>query len=136
MKHVPPSRVSVGDTIPLTLDLISSKAPRQVTIVYKTYDKDDNELEQHNQEMRLGNKQPASSTRIYRVDLPPQKRVGSIKYYIEVEYNNRVAFRYPRDQSRHYRIPIVDDKRPIISVLYPPEDASFTVNEQITFRAR
>ena len=135
MKHVPPSRVSVGDTIPLTLDLISSKAPRQVTIVYKTYDKDDNELEQHNQEMRLGNKQPASSTRIYRVDLPPQKRVGSIKYYIEVEYNNRVAFRYPRDQSRHYRIPIVDDKRPIISVLYPPEDASFTVNEQITFRA-
>ena len=135
MKHVPPSRVSVGDTIPLTLDLISSKAPRQVTIVYKTYDKDDNELEQHNQEMRLGNKQPASSTRIYRVDLPPQKRVGSIKYYIEVEYNNRVVFRYPRDQSRHYRIPIVDDKRPIISVLYPPEDASFTVNEQITFRA-
>ena len=135
MKHVPPSRVSVGDTIPLTLDLISSKAPRQVTIVYKTYDKDGNELEQHNQEMRLGNKQPASSTRIYRVDLPPQKRVGSIKYYIEVEYNNRVAFRYPRDQSRHYRIPIVDDKRPIISVLYPPEDASFTVNEQITFRA-
>ena len=135
MKHVPPSRVSVGDTIPLTLDLISSKAPRQVTIVYKTYDKDDNELEQHNQEMRLGNKQPASSTRIYRVDLPPQKRVGSIKYYIEVEYNNRVVFRYPRDQSRHYRIPIVDDKRPIISVLYPPEDASFTVHEQITFRA-
>ena len=135
MKHVPSSRVSVGDTIPLTLDLISSKAPRQVTIVYKTYDKDDNELEQHNQEMRLGNKQPASSTRIYRVDLPPQKRVGSIKYYIEVEYNNRVVFRYPRDQSCHYRIPIVDDKRPIISVLYPPEDASFTVNEQITFRA-
>ena len=135
MKHVPPSRVSVGDTIPLTLDLISSKAPRQVTIVYKTYDKDDNELEQYNQEMRLGNKQPASSTRIYRVDLPPQKRVGSIKYYIEVEYNNRVVFRYPRDQSRHYRIPIVDDKRPIISVLYPPEDASFTVHEQITFRA-
>ena len=135
MKHVPPSRVSVGDTIPLTLDLISSKAPRQVTIVYKTYDKDDNELEQHNQEVRLGNKQPASSTRIYRVDLPPQKRVGSIKYYIEVEYNNRVVFRYPRDQSRHYRIPIVDDKRPIMSVLYPPEDASFTVNEQITFRA-
>ncbi len=135
MKHVPPSRVSVGDTIPLTLNLISSKAPRQVTIVYETYDKDDNELEQHNQEMRLGNKQPASSTRIYRVDLPPQKRVGSIKYYIEVEYNNRVVFRYPRDQSRHYRIPIVDDKRPIISVLYPPEDASFTVNEQITFRA-
>ena len=124
MKHVPPSRVSVGDTIPLTLDLISSKAPRQVTIVYKTYDKDDNELEQHNQEMRLGNKQPASSTRIYRVDLPPQKRVGSIKYYIEVEYDNRVAFRYPRDQSRYYQISIVDDKRPTISVLYPPEDAS------------
>ena len=135
MKHVPPSRVSVGDTIPLTLDLISSKAPRQVTIVYKTYDKDDNELEQHNQEMRLGNKQPASSTRIYRVDLPPQKRVGSIKYYIEVEYNNRVAFRYPREQSRCYQISIVDDKPPTISVLSPDDGEQFTADQQITFRA-
>ena len=135
MKHVPPSRVSVGDQIPLTLDLISSKAPRQVTIVYKTYDKDDNKLEQPSQEMRLSPQPSASSSWSYTVDLPSQKRVGSIKYYIEVEYNNRVAFRYPRDQSRYYRIPIIDDKRPIISVLYPPEDASFTVNEQITFRA-
>ena len=135
MKHVPPSRVSVGDTIPLTLDLISSKAPRQVTIVYKTYDKDDNELEQHNQEMRLGNKQPASSTRIYRVDLPPQKRVGLIKYYIEVKYDNGMAFRDPREQSRYYQISIVDDKPPTISVLSPDDGEQFTADQQITFRA-
>ena len=135
MKHVPPSRVSVGDTIPLTLDLISSKAPRQVTIVYKTYDKDDNELEPHNQEMRLGNKQPASSTRIYRVDLPPQKRVGLIKYYIEVKYDNGMAFRDPREQSRYYQISIVDDKPPTISVLSPDDGEQFTADQQITFRA-
>ena len=135
MKHVPPSRVSVGDTIPLTLDLISSKAPRQVTIVYKTYDKDDNELEQHNQEMRLGNKQPASSTKIYDVDLPPQKRVGLIKYYIEVKYDNGMAFRDPREQSRYYQISIVDDKPPTISVLSPDDGEQFTADQQITFRA-
>ena len=135
MKHVPPSRVSVGDTIPLTLDLISSKAPRQVTIVYKTYDKDDNELEPHNQEMRLSPQQPASSTRIYRVDLPPQKRVGLIKYYIEVKYDNGMAFRDPREQSRYYQISIVDDKPPTISVLSPDDGEQFTADQQITFRA-
>ncbi len=53
MKHAPPSRVSVGEIISPTLDLISSKAPQQVTIHYKTYDKNGNELEQNNQKMRL-----------------------------------------------------------------------------------
>ena len=136
MKHNPPSRVSIGERIPLTLNLISSKVPRQVTIFYETYDKNDNELKQHYLEMRLSSQQSASSTWPYKVNLLPQKRVGSIKYYIEVEYNNRMAFRYPRDPSRRYRIFIVDDKPPTISVLYPSEDASFTVNKKITFRAK
>ena len=135
MKHVPPSRVSVGDTIPLTLDLISSKAPRQVTIVYKTYDKDDNELEQHNQEMRLWKPATRHQRGSTNVDLPPQKRVGSIKYYIEVKYDNGMAFRDPREQSRYYQISIVDDKPPTISVLEPPVGSQFTADQQITVRA-
>ena len=134
MKHNPPSRVSVGERIPLTLDLISSKVPRQVTIVYKTYDKDDNELEQHNQEMRLWKPQSTSSRWVYKLDLPSQKRVGLIKYYIEVEYDNQ-AFRYPREQSPYYQISIVDDKPPTISVLEPPVGAQFTADQQITVRA-
>ena len=135
MKHVPPSRVSVGDQISLTLDLTGSKAPRQVTIHYKIYDKNGNELEPNNRKMRLGSKRPASSTRIYRVDLPAQNHVGSIEYYIAVEYDNHSRFRDPSDQNRHYRVPIVDDKPPTISVGYPPPDAKFGPNREVVFRA-
>ena len=135
MKHVPPSRVSVGDTIPLTLDLISSQAPQRVTIHYKTYDRNRNELGQINQKMRLLPQQSASSTRVYKVNLPAQKQVGSIEYYIAVEYDNRLSFRYPRNQNRHYQISIVDGRPPKISLLYPPPDATFGANQEVIFRA-
>ena len=133
--HASPSEVSIGETTPLTLDLISSKGPQQIRIYYTIYDKDSKELEQHNQEMRLSPQQPESSTKIYDVDLPPQKRVGLIKYYIEVKYDNGMAFRDPREQSRYYQISIVDDKPPTISVLSPDDGEQFTADQQITFRA-
>jgi S1-C subfamily serine protease/tetratricopeptide (TPR) repeat protein len=136
MKHVPPSRVSVGNTIPLTLDLISPQVPQQVTIHYTTYDRNRSESEEKNQKMRLEPQQSASSTWVYKVDLPSQKQVGSIEYYIAVEYDNHLPFKYPRAQPRHYQIPIVDDKPPTISVLYPPPDARFGPNQKITFRAK
>ena len=135
MKHVPPSRVSAGEIIPLTLDLISPQAPQQVTIHYKTYDRNRNGSEQHNQKMRLLPQQSASSTRVYKVDLPAQKQVSSIEYYIAVEYDNHLPFRYPRDQSRHYQISIVDGRPPKISLLYPPPDATFGANQEVIFRA-
>ena len=99
MKHVPPSKISVGEIIPLTLDLISPQVPRQVTIHYKTYDKNGNELKPNNQQMRLSNQRSASSTWTYKMSLPSQNHVGSIEYYITVEYDNHVPFRYPRDQK-------------------------------------
>ena len=133
--HASPSEVSIGETIPLTLDLISSKGPQQIRIYYTIYDKDSKELEQHNQEMRLSPQQSESSTKIYNVDLPPQKRVGLIKYYIEVKYDNGMAFRDPREQSRYYQISIVDDKPPTISVLSPDDGEQFTADQQITVRA-
>ena len=136
MKHVPPSRVSVGDTIPLTLNLTSSKTPQQVTIHYTIYDKNRNRLEQNNQKMRLGNQQSASSTRVYKVDLPSQNHIGSIEYYITVEYQNDSIFRQPSERSRHYEISIVDEKPPTISLLYPPPDSTFGANQEITFRAK
>ena len=135
LKHNSPSKISVGETIPLTLDIISSKVPQQVTIHYTTYDKNDNELEQNNQKMRLGNQQSTSSTWTYTMSLPSQNHVGSIEYYITVEYENHAVFRHPEDQPRHYQIPIVDDKPPTISVLYPPDDAKFGANQEITVRA-
>ena len=135
MKHVPPSRVSVSERIPLTLDVIHSQVPRQVTIFYKTYDIEGNRLQLHNQDMRLSSQQSASSTWPYKVNLPPQKRIGSIKYYIEVKYDNSMAFRDPREQSRYYQISIVDDIPPTISVLSPDDGEQFTADQQITIKA-
>ena len=135
VEHESPSRISAGERIPLTLNLISSKGPQQVKIYYKAYDRDRNELEQDNQEMRLWDQQSESSTWTYDAGLPSQKHVGSIEYYIEVEYDNHLVFKYPRTQSRYYQIFIVDDKPPIISLLDPPEGAKFGANQQITIRA-
>ena len=140
VEHKPPPSISVGERIPLRLNLISSEAPQQVTIYYKVYDRDGkvydrdgNELDQKNQ--RMWDKQPALSTWIYRVDLPSQKRIGLIEYYIALEYDNHLTFKYPRTQSRYYQIPILDDKQPTISVLEPPDGKRFTVNQQIIVRA-
>ena len=130
-----PSRISVDEIIPLTLNLISSKGPQQIKINYKTYDRNGNELEQNNQGMRLWDKQPAASTWIYKVGLPSQKYVGSIEYYIMVAYENRLMFRQPATQHRHYQISIFDDKPPTIDLLNPPKSAQFTVNQQTTVRA-
>ena len=136
VKHDAPSKIPVGEIIPLMLDLISSQAPQQVTIHYTTYDKNRTRLEQNNQKMRLSNQQSTSSTWTYKMSLPSQKHVGSIEYYIEIEYDNHLSFRYPRAQSRHYQISIVDEKPPTISLLYPPDDATFGANQEITFRAK
>ena len=131
MKHDSPSMASVDEIIPLTLNLISSKAPQQVTINYKTYDRDGNESEQNNQKMRLWDKQPASSTWTYKVGLVSQKYVSSIEYYIEVEYESHLTFRQPETQCHNYQIAIVEDSPPTINLLDPPEGA----NQQITIRA-
>ena len=135
IKHDSPSRISVGEIIPLTLGLISTKSPQQVKIYYKTYDRDNDESEQRNQEVGLWAQQSASSTEIYKVDLPAQNRAGSIEYYIEIEYENHGLFRHPRDQNRHHQISIVDDKPPTISLLYPPDGAKFKRDQKITIRA-
>ncbi len=135
MKHGSPLTASVGEIIPLTLNLISSKAPRQVTIHYKTYGIDDNELEQNSQKMRLWDKQPTSSTWIYKVGLISQKHVNSIEYYIEIEYESRLTFRQPATPDHNYQIAIVADLPLTINLLYPPEGAKFTVNQQVTIRA-
>ena len=135
MKHDSPLTASVGEIIPLTLNLISSKAPRQVTIHYKTYDRDGNASEQNSQKMRLWDKQPTSSTWIYKVGLISQKHVNSIEYYIEIEYESHLTFRQPATPDHNYQIAIVEDLPPTINLLDPPEGAKFTVNQKIIIRA-
>ena len=131
-----PSKISVGEIIPLTVNIISTKSPHQVTIHYKIYDKDGNELEPNDQKMRLSDQKPKSSTWVYKVGLPSQKHVGSIAYYIEIKYDTHLVFRYPRAKNRHYQVSIVDEKPPRISLLYPPEGAKFGANQEITIRAK
>ena len=135
IKHNSPLTAPVGEIIPLTLNLISSKAPRQVTIHYKTYDRDGNASEQNNQKMRLWDKQPTTSTWIYKVGLISQKYVNSIEYYIEIEYESHLTFRQPETPDHNYQVAIVEDLPPTIDLLDPPEGAEFTVNQQITIRA-
>ena len=134
IKHDSPLTAPVGEIIPLTLNLISSQAPQQVTIHYKTYNRDRNASERNNQKMRLWDKQPTSSTWIYKVGLISQKHVNSIEYYIEVEYENHLTFRHPETPDRNYQVAIVEDLPPTINLLDPPEGAKFTVNQQITIR--
>ena len=136
VEHDSPPKISVGERIPLTLDLISTRDPQQVKIYYKTYDRDSDELEQNNQEMSLWGQQSASSTWVYKADLPAQNHVGSIEYYIEIKYDNHLVFKYPTTESRHYQISIVDEKPPTISVLYPPDGAKFKRDQKITIRAK
>ena len=133
--HDSPSTASAGEVIPLALNLISSKAPQQVTINYKTYDRNGDELAQQNQEIRLWEKKPTSSTWIYEVGLPAQKYVGSIEYHIEVDYGNRLTFRQPETQYDYYQIAIIDNTPPTIELIDPPEDAKIGANQQVTIRA-
>ena len=135
LKHDSPSRISIGEAIPLTLNLISSQGPQEVAIYYTIYDSGGNGLEQSHQKMRLWDKQPASSTWIYKAGLPPQRYIGLIEYHIEVKYENHLKFRHPETENRYYQISIVDDIPPTIELQSPPEGAKFTVNQQITIRA-
>ena len=136
VEHDSPPRISVGERIPLTLNLISTKSPQQVKIYYKTYDRDKDELEQNNQEMSLWGQQSAPSTWVYKVDLPAQKHVGSIEYYIEIEYDNHLVFRHPRAKNHNYQISIVDEEPPTISPPDPPNVGSENESEPESSRIR
>ena len=141
VEHDPPPKISVGERIPLTLDLISTKSPQQVKIYYKIYDRDRDVLEQNSQEMSSWGQQSASSTWVYKVDLPAQNHVGSIEYYIEIEYDSQLVFKYPSIEPRYYQaavgeIAAGDEKPPTIFVLYPPDGAKFKRDQEITIRAK
>ena len=129
LRHEPPSRASVGETIPLSLDLISRAKPKQVQIRYVIYDKHGKELDRGNQEMLLSKAQPIPSSWIYRADLPSQNTVGKISYFIMAD-----EARSPT--SQYHEIAIVDENLPKIDLLEPPETAEFKVNQSVSVRAR
>ena len=53
IKHDTPPKVSIGETITLTLDLISAARPTGLKFATDSYSRKGDELEQGNKEMRL-----------------------------------------------------------------------------------
>ena len=104
IKHDTPPKVSIGETIKLTLDLISAARPTRVEVRYKSYSRKGVELEQGNKEMRLWKEHSALSTRTYRVELALQKDVSKIEYFIAAD-----KARSPKTGNHH--IPIEEDEQ-------------------------
>ena len=129
LRHEPPARASVGEIIPLSLDLISRDKPNQVQVRYFIYDRNGKETDRGNQNMLLWKEQPTASTWIYRTDLPSQTTVGKMSYFIMAD-----KARSPNEQ--YHEINIVDENFPKIVVLEPHESAEFTFNQPISVRAK
>ena len=85
IKHDTPATVSIGETIALSLDLISAVRPTLVEVRYKSYNMKGDELEQGVKEMRLLKEHDASSTRTYQVELSLQKDVGKLDYFFAAD---------------------------------------------------
>ena len=104
IKHENPPKVSIGGTITLTLDLISSARPKWVEVRYRSYSRKGDELDQRKEEMRLWKEHSALSTRTYRVELFLQKDVGKIEYFI-------LADKARSPKSGHHNILIEEDEQ-------------------------
>ena len=129
LRHSPSSRVSVGEIIPIALDLTSHEPPERVQIRYIIFDKHGVALKRDNEEMHFWDEQPTLSTWIYLVDLPAQEHVGRIAYFIMSD-----GGRSPK--SQYHEISIVDKNVPEINLLEPHVSSEFKVNQPIIVKAK
>ena len=129
LRHSPSSRVSVGEIIPIALDLTSHEPPERVQINYIIFDKHGVALKRDNEEMHFWDEQPTLSTWIYLVDLPAQEHVGRIAYFIMSD-----GGRSPK--SQYHEISIVDKNVPEINLLEPHVSSEFKVNQPIIVKAK
>ena len=104
IKHDTPATVSIGETIALTLDLISAVRPTLVEVRYKSYNRKGDELEHGAKEMSLWKEHAASSKRTYRVELSLKKNFRKIHYFIEAD-----AARSPK--TGHHSVIIEEDEQ-------------------------
>ena len=129
LRHSPSSRVSVGEIIPIALDLTSHEPSERVQIRYITYDKHGAALKRDNEQMHLWDEHPTLSTWIYLADLPAQEHVGRIAYFIMCD-----GGRSPK--SQYHEISIVDKNVPEINLLEPQVSSEFKVNQSIIVKAK
>lgn len=85
IKHDTPAKASIGETIALTLELISAARPTRVEVRYKSYSRKGDELEQGVKEMRLWREHDASLTCTYQVELSLQKDFGKLDYFFAAD---------------------------------------------------
>lgn len=129
LRHSPSSRVSVGEIIPIALDVTNHEPPDRIQISYIIFDKHGVNLKRDNEEMHMWDVQPELSTWIYLADLPAQEHVGKIAYFIMSD-----AGRSPN--SQFHEIAIVDKNVPEINLLEPQVSSEFKVNQSILVKAR
>ena len=129
LRHSPSSRVSVGEIIPIALDLTSHEPPERVQISYIIFDKHGVDLKRDNEEMHLWDVQPILSTWIYIADLPAQEHIGRIAYFIMCD-----GGRSPK--SQYHELSIVDKNVPEINLIEPQVSSEFKVNQSIIVKAR
>ena len=104
IKHDAPPKVSIGENITLTLDLISPVRPSRVEVRYKSYNRKGNELEQRNEEMRLWREHSTLSTRTYRAELFLKRDIGKIEYFI-------IADKARSPKSGHHRVLVEENEK-------------------------
>ena len=126
IKHAPASEIPIGETIPLTLDLISSKGAQQIRIYYTIYDKDSKELET----AQSGDAFVETTIHVIKVGL--QIRFAfteACRVRLNTTLRSNMTIRRSGIQGLNLviiKFSIVDDKPPTISVLEPPVGAQFT----------
>ena len=128
VEHEPPGDVPVAQEISLAFK-VKYKKPKQIYVYYKgTMDR---------QFIRTANLAVAYNQRPhwwhYAVKLPSQDSVGEVEYFITIEYEGGPPIRYPMES---YRICIVDDTSPKITLLEPPDNASTNIHQSIAFRVQ
>ena len=125
IEHDAPPKVSIGEDITLTLDLISPERPNRVEVRYKSYNRKGNELEQRNEEMRLWREHSTLSTRTYRAELLLQRDIGKIEYFI-------IADKIRSPKSGHHQVLVEEnekDRKEFTSELKEVEDSWVRIHD-------
>ena len=129
VKHDVLAKALPGQTLPLTLHVVSAEKPKQVEVYYVKYDLHGNKLEQSSKGMLLRTEHPKSSTWVYHVNLPSPAQAGKIMYFIKIDKT-----RIP--ETQYHQISIAQSKPPEIAILKPPDGASFNAGQPITIKAQ
>ena len=123
-----PSKAFLGQSLTLTLHVMSAVKPKQVEADYAAYDLHGNELMRGSKGMLVWKEQSESFTWVYQLNLPSPNKAGKIRYFIKAD-----EARTP--ETQYYQI-FVRSRPPEINPLDPPDNASTNIHQSIAFRVQ